>query len=255
MTREKTLTGFQQPERHMWARSSPNSVSLRGFPRTTLCGMTRSNKTSPQNRGLIVAVTLFALCVLGGTALMMHRGESLEKASTRIEALIPEAVRRTASRTAHDPVREPAVGEGEKLAGDAMDFKERLRKSRGAVVGRPTVIRGDLIQVDGETIRLMGVDEIRGFRHCSPNGFGWQCGTSSAGALALLLGDKKVACEPKGRNAQGETVAICFLGNTDIAAEMLLRGMVINVTDRFDYKLKQNMAKADRVGYWQVAQK
>ena len=186
---------------------------------------------------------------------MMHRGESVEKASARIEALMPEAVRRTISRPKG---AEEAAGPGadeEKLAGDAMDFKQRLRKSRGALVGKPTVIRGDLIQVEGETIRLMGVDEIRGFRHCSPNGFGWQCGTSSAGALALLLGDKKVACEPKGRNAQGETVAICFLGNSDIAAEMLLRGMVINVTDRFDYKLKQNMAKADRVGYWQVAQK
>ena len=81
--------------------------------------------------------------------------------------------------------------------------------------GRPTVIDGDSIVVDGKPIRLWGIDAPK---------MNTRSGFVAKRYLRTLIADNVVRCEDNGRRAVDRIVAQCFLGDVDIGRVMVLSG-------------------------------
>ncbi len=68
------------------------------------------------------------------------------------------------------------------------------------VLGIPTVIDGDTIEVHGQQIRLHGIDTPESRQLCRLDGKPWQCGKDAANALANMIARRPVTCEDLGRD-------------------------------------------------------
>lgn len=85
-----------------------------------------------------------------------------------------------------------------------------------------TAIDGNRFRMDGTTWRLWAIDAPDPSQTCRRN---WPAGAEAVQALTALLQAGEVRCEEKGRNQEGEEIAICRSGEEDIAAAMVRSGM------------------------------
>jgi endonuclease YncB( thermonuclease family) len=121
----------------------------------------------------------------------------------------------------------------------------------GELSGTASVIDGDTIEVDGEHVRLHGIDAPEANQTCDLDGTAWRCGQASANALALHIGRHPVICSPRTRDRYGRVVAACGLGGADIAAWMAREGWALayrRYTD--EYVADERAARAARRGIW-----
>ena len=95
-------------------------------------------------------------------------------------------------------------------------------------VGIASVIDGDTIELHGERIRLFGIDAAESSQLCEDAaGKAYRCGQQAALALADRIGRQTVRCEGKDRDRYGRLVAICYLGDEDLDAWMVLQGLAL----------------------------
>lgn len=83
----------------------------------------------------------------------------------------------------------------------------------------PGVIDGDTMICNGVRIRLWGVDSPE--RHTL-------AGPAATRTLAELTTGQTVTCRPRGGKSHNRTNAQCFIGDRDIAAEMVRRGQAVD---------------------------
>lgn len=204
----------------------------------------RTNSNSPQNRGLILAVSLFSLAVLAGAAWILHREDPIVLPGNA-RSFTPEFPQFRPARAAADS--SPVLGLRSASTEDRFASNHR---ARGAVVGRAAVYRGDLVQVEGAYFRLVDIDEIAGYQHCGPSMYRWACGTTPQQALSMRVGDDQVACYNRGYNAQGEQLGQCFVDNIDLGGWMVEHGMARAASSRTDYNIKQTTARREGRGWW-----
>lgn len=123
----------------------------------------------------------------------------------------------------------------------------------GPLLGHARVIDGDTIAIGETRIRLEGIDAPESAQTCQRKWFGsWACGTAATAALASMIGDKPVTCEPRGLDKYGRTLATCFVDGRDINAEMVRRGYAwAFVKYSTSYVKEEAAAKADGLGIWQ----
>lgn len=86
-----------------------------------------------------------------------------------------------------------------------------------------TVVDGDTLRIDGERIRLLGIDapEIHGCRQgrvCVPGD-----GNASKRSLEAMMGGP-VSVERAGQARYGRTLAQVYVGGRNIACEQIRRG-------------------------------
>lgn len=94
------------------------------------------------------------------------------------------------------------------------------------VQGMARVLDGDTIEISGQRIRLEGIDAPEGSQTCARAGGGtWRCGQEASNALQKLIGRQSVRCENRGTDTYGRMLGICFVGSTDINAEMVRLGL------------------------------
>jgi|APEBP8051073403_1049400.scaffolds.fasta_scaffold01285_7 hypothetical protein len=206
----------------------------------------RSSSKHPQNRGLIAAVSIFAVAVLAGVWWITKQDEAGER-PVILQAITPSfpQLRPQSSR----------ADRGSEGGGTAKQERfARNHLARGAVVGQATVYRGDFIQVGSTPFRLVDINEIGGYAHCGPSSFNWPCGTTAQQALGLRVGDELVACYSQGYNLEGEQLGQCFVDSIDIGGWMVENGMAVPASDRSDYNIKRSTAKRERRGWWHTKQ-
>src|SRR5262245_47673136 len=123
-----------------------------------------------------------------------------------------------------------------------------------AIVGRPTVIDGDTIHIDGTRIRLHGIDAPETSQTCNAAGGGtWPCGTEATRTLHSILASHEVSCRPVTLDRYGRTVARCFVGVADVQADMVRRGLAwAFVKYSSDYLSEEAEARAAHRGVWQA---
>jgi endonuclease YncB( thermonuclease family) len=110
------------------------------------------------------------------------------------------------------------------LAAPAVSFAVELSE----LVGIPSVIDGDTIELHRERIRLFGIDAAESSQLCEDAaGKSYRCGQQAALALADHIGRRTVWCEGKERDRYGRLVAICYLGDKDLNAWMVSQGLAL----------------------------
>jgi endonuclease YncB( thermonuclease family) len=87
------------------------------------------------------------------------------------------------------------------------------------------VIDGDTLDLDGQRIRLHGIDAPEARETCrDARGGRWDCGAFSTRTLQALVAGRHLVCSDLGERTHGRVVAHCAAGGEDLAAQMIRRG-------------------------------
>jgi endonuclease YncB( thermonuclease family) len=124
--------------------------------------------------------------------------------------------------------------------------------AQAPIIGVPSVIDGDTIEIHGQRIRLFGIDAPEGSQLCTrPNGERWRCGQQSSFALADRIGRAPIRCEQRDIDRYGRVVAVCFEGAEDLDRWMILNGWAVAFR-RYsrDYVTDEASAKRYRINIW-----
>lgn len=116
-----------------------------------------------------------------------------------------------------------------------------------AMAGRPRVVDGDTLVIDGKRIRLVGIDAPELRQTCRRDVRDWPCGTEARDRLVALIGDAKTLCATNGSDRYGRILAVCTARNLDLNAAMVGAGYAIAFGD---YKAEEGAAKLGRLGLW-----
>ncbi|EFJ41433.1 hypothetical protein VOLCADRAFT_107713 [Volvox carteri f. nagariensis] len=89
------------------------------------------------------------------------------------------------------------------------------------IEGPARVVDGDTLVINGERIRLYGVDAPESAQQCSDaRGASYPCGLVSKDALAKKVGSSPVACDVKNTDMYGRNVSVCNLKSVTGAEEL-----------------------------------
>jgi endonuclease YncB( thermonuclease family) len=128
-----------------------------------------------------------------------------------------------------------------------------ITSSSSELSGRADAVSGDLLRVNGQLVRLAGVEAPEPKQPClKSNGRRWSCGTSARSALDKMLRGKTVTCSASGNDDAGRTLATCNADGTDIAAELVRAGHVFSAQGFLNsYNAAEDAARAAKAGLWQ----
>jgi len=113
------------------------------------------------------------------------------------------------------------------------------------------IIDGDTIVVDGEHMRLFGIDAPEKRQACTFVGQPKRCGLMATEVLRGFIGSAAVSCERRSRDRYGRTVAICSVAGRDLGRDMVYSGWAI-ASIRYSnmYIDVENEARGSRRGLW-----
>ena len=123
-----------------------------------------------------------------------------------------------------------------------------LTPASGRIEGKATVLAGDQMRIDGETVHLFGVEAPISSQQCAGSK---SCAASAKAALQKLVGGKRVTCEVSGRQANATSNATCQVNGADIAGQLVRAGHVFATTGLFaTYASAEREARTSRAGLW-----
>lgn len=123
----------------------------------------------------------------------------------------------------------------------------RPRKARPDVVGVPSVIDGDSIDIRGTNYRLWGIDAPESGQFCGRE----RMGQKSANALSDIVGGRTLRCADRGSGGWGRRVVHCTAAGEDIQARMVRDGWAYAFSKySHDYEPQQAEAERARRGVW-----
>lgn len=154
--------------------------------------------------------------------------------------------------------RSQAAG-AQKLADELIEARKRLRESSDLalafpdnLVGIPQVVDGDTIDINGQRVRLQGVDAPELAQECQDSsGAEYRCGQVAAVALEARLGDEMARCEIEAeRDRYGRAIGVCFASDgTDINEWLVRNGWGLAYRKySMRYVAQEEAAKVERLG-------
>ncbi|MGU3494746.1 thermonuclease family protein [Xanthobacteraceae bacterium A53D] len=115
------------------------------------------------------------------------------------------------------------------------------------VAGPAFAVDGDTLTVLGTRVRLAGIDAPERDQTCGPKGRLWPCGQAAHRALETALAGGMARCEGQAHDVYGRLVAICRVGETDVAEDLVRAGLAVS-TGR--YRPAEQTARAAGTGLW-----
>ena len=120
------------------------------------------------------------------------------------------------------------------------------------IIGRAHIVDGDTLDVDGERVRLFGIDAPERRQFCEDaDGRRYACGRAAARALAALTAGRTLTCTPLDRRYDRD-VARCMIEDRDISDAMVRAGQAIEFArySRGAYASAEREARAAKRGIW-----
>ncbi|MFV0367129.1 MAG: thermonuclease family protein [Hyphomicrobiaceae bacterium] len=118
------------------------------------------------------------------------------------------------------------------------------------VVGAAEVVDGDTIDINGQRIRLEGIDAPEKAQECTRRLFGtWQCGKAATKALRNMVQGKTVTCERRGTDKYGRILGVCFADGIEINRKMVQDGNAWAFVKYSDiYAAEESEARSEKRG-------
>jgi len=124
----------------------------------------------------------------------------------------------------------------------------------GAEIGGGAgVIDGDSLRVDGQELRLFGIDAPEAQQTClKADGTIWPCGREAARHLRALVRSGAVICRGHGTDRYDRLLARCKAGATDLNAQMVVDGYAVTTLEGMAlYRSHESAARDAGLGLWQ----
>ncbi|MBS0641388.1 MAG: thermonuclease family protein [Proteobacteria bacterium] len=133
-----------------------------------------------------------------------------------------------------------------------MDKRPGRPASTLDVTGRPHVIDGDTLSLNGQKIRLTGIDAPERDQTCqTPSGAAWACGQQATQALSERIGWSSIRCDVRGHDRYGRAIGTCFQGEQDLNRWMVANGWAVAYRQySTDYVADEARARRTRAGMW-----
>ena len=98
---------------------------------------------------------------------------------------------------------------------------------QGQIKGQANVIKGNMIEIDGQKVQLYGIDAPELAQLCYVKGQPWQCGLTAKEKLADKIGDKSLTCLIREQKNEHLPLAECFIGKKNLNAWLVEQGWAI----------------------------
>ncbi len=132
----------------------------------------------------------------------------------------------------------------------ATGYVQPLAAMPDEILGTPTVVSGDSLEVSGYRVRLFGIDAPEPEQVCIMDGRTYDCGHIAATALMDLTAGTTVRCVPKQQVGEA-LVANCYAGDYDLSEGMTYTGWALALPDEGSrYKGLEDGAKKAHRGLW-----
>ncbi len=119
------------------------------------------------------------------------------------------------------------------------------------VTGPARVIDGDTLEVQGQRIRLHGIDAPESRQLCRLDDKPWQCGKNATNALTEKIAQRPVTCEDLGRDRYERIIGRCAVAGEDMGAWMVTEGLALAYRRySLDYVDQEANAQVARRGIW-----
>lgn len=116
--------------------------------------------------------------------------------------------------------------------------------------GTANVIDGETLEMQGQVVKLFGIDALEVDQICLNGNRPWPCGDESVRSLAALIGGQPVRCQTI-RNVGGNILATCDLNGEDLAAWMVSSGWAFaDRSANSEYAPNEEAAQVAREGVW-----
>ncbi len=113
--------------------------------------------------------------------------------------------------------------------------------------GKFYVIDGDTLSIDGERLRLHGIDAPEYRQRCRRDGADWACGEEAREALATMIKTGVPECRGRERDRYGRLLVTCVAGDLDVTAAMVRNGMAVSYGS---YAGEEQIARQAKAGLW-----
>lgn len=121
------------------------------------------------------------------------------------------------------------------------------------VLAEERAIDGDTLEIEGERIRLRGIDAFELGQTClGADGTPWRCGVAAKAAIAGQIDGAPVSCTVLDQDAQGHYLARCTTRDgTDLGAFLVASGLALP-HGRYaqDYRDERRAAERRNEGAW-----
>ena len=131
------------------------------------------------------------------------------------------------------------------LCGLLIVHLEEMQMRETAAVAR--VIDGDSLDLDGERIRLWGIDAFETGQQCDRPAGAFDCGAAARAHLATLVSGASVICRGRTLDRYRRFLAVCEAAGRDLNAAMVSSGWAVA---HGGYEAEERAARAGRIGAW-----
>lgn len=100
--------------------------------------------------------------------------------------------------------------------------------------GTARVADGDSLILDGERVRLEGIDAPELTQTCTRAGADYPCGREAREALARLVAGRAVSCESRQHDRYERVLATCVAGGVEVNRAMVEAGWAVAYGDYHD---------------------
>jgi len=114
--------------------------------------------------------------------------------------------------------------------------------------GFARVADGDSLTLNGERIRLHGIDAPELNQFCRRGEQSYDCGREAREQLRKLIGSGRVACKGSEKDQYGRLLAVCETEGTELNKAMVESGWAIAYGD---YLVEEVKARSARRGLWE----
>jgi endonuclease YncB( thermonuclease family) len=132
------------------------------------------------------------------------------------------------------------------VAGGALLYALRGAPQRD-ITGAAEAVDGDSVRLNGEDLRLQGIDAPELFQTCRVSGRETPCGREARAALRKLLTSGLATCIGDERDRYGRLLVVCRVRGIDVNAAMVRDGQAVSFGL---YQAEEAEAKAVYRGLW-----
>lgn len=143
------------------------------------------------------------------------------------------------------------AGMSDDMEDQARDMLDPLTLPADQIIsGQARIIDGDTLDVEGQRVRLFGIDAVEKAQLCQDNaGHDWPCGHRAADELARMVEGNSVECAVKDQDRYGRAVADCEANGLSLNYWAVRNGWALAYTDFSQAYVKaEREARADRRG-------